>query len=92
MHNIAAAHLKRLSSPSGDAASLVRQRKEGPWVAADVSRAWASLGFRFRFAESQEQTLMVVEVPFSAQEAVEVAAVWLVSLRRQALAETLFKL
>lgn len=59
-------------------------------MAADVSRAWASLGFLIRFAESQEQTLMVVEVPFSAQqEAVEVAAVWLVSLPRQASAETL---
>jgi hypothetical protein len=35
----------------------------------------ACLHFRFRFAESQEQMLMVVVVPFSAQGAVEVAAV-----------------
>lgn len=61
-------------------------------MAAGVSRAWASLRFRFRCAESQEQTLMVVEAPFSAQEAVEAAgAVSLASLPRQVWAETIFK-
>jgi hypothetical protein len=62
-------------------------------VAADVSRVWASLRFRCRFAESREQTLMVVEAPFSAQqEAVEAEAVSLVSLPPQVSAETHFKI
>ena len=63
-------------------------------MAADVSLAWAALRFRFRCAESQEQTLMVVEAPFSVQEAVEAEAeaVSLASLPRQFWAETLFKM
>lgn len=61
-------------------------------MAADVSRAWASLRFQFRCAESQEQTLMVVEAPFLAREAVEAEAVLLASLPRQVSAETPFKI
>ena len=61
-------------------------------MAADVSRAWASLRFRSRFAESQERMLMVVEVLFSEQEAVEAEAVSLVSLPPQVSAENTCKI